>query len=88
MGCYAFPPFSLMPRVLKKIREDRASVIVVAPFWPGQDWYLEFERMSVEHPIIFQPSNHLLLSPCRNLIHPLARQLSLTAAMLSGKSSQ
>lgn len=83
--CYAFPPFSLMPRVLKKIREDEASVIVVAPFWPGQAWYPEFERLAVEQPIIFQPSNDLLLSPYRNLVHPLASQLSLIVGMLCGK---
>ncbi|KAJ8918214.1 hypothetical protein NQ315_014082, partial [Exocentrus adspersus] len=32
---YAFPPFSLLPRVIKKIREDKATGIVVAPYWPS-----------------------------------------------------
>lgn len=32
---YAFPPFSLILRVLKKILSDRATGILIFPFWPG-----------------------------------------------------
>ena len=31
MSCYAFPPFSLLPRVLAKIRNDEALVLLIAP---------------------------------------------------------
>ncbi|KAJ1131499.1 hypothetical protein NDU88_009835 [Pleurodeles waltl] len=31
---YAFPPIPLIPRVLRKIRQDRALVILIAPDWP------------------------------------------------------
>ena len=34
MAAYAFPPFPLLPKVLLKIREDKANVILVAPWWP------------------------------------------------------
>ena len=30
---YCFPPFSLLPRVLRKIQTDKAEGIVVAPLW-------------------------------------------------------
>lgn len=33
---YAFPPFILITRVLKKIREEKAEGIVVVPQWPAQ----------------------------------------------------
>lgn len=36
---YAFPPFALILRVLQKIRVDKATGIVVAPYWPTQPWY-------------------------------------------------
>jgi hypothetical protein len=36
---YAFPPFSLLPLVLKKIKEDKASRICVLPNWPTQAWF-------------------------------------------------
>lgn len=87
---YAFPPppFSLIPRVLRKIREDEARGIVVAPLWPTQAWFPEFERMLLKDPIILGPSNDLLLSPCRKIQHPLASQLSLIVGVLCGKPSQ
>ena len=31
---YLFPPFSLVGRCLKKIRDEKADVILVAPVWP------------------------------------------------------
>ena len=36
---YCFPPFSLIPRVVRKIQRDGARAIVVAPHWAGQPWF-------------------------------------------------
>ncbi|XP_011858469.1 PREDICTED: uncharacterized protein LOC105556025, partial [Vollenhovia emeryi] len=36
---YAFPPFSMIARVLQKIKNDKASGIVVVPLWTGQTWF-------------------------------------------------
>nr|KAG5688439.1 hypothetical protein BaRGS_001856 [Batillaria attramentaria] len=33
---YAFPPFSVIPRVLQKVRRDRAEGVIVVPRWPTQ----------------------------------------------------
>ena len=30
---YAFPPFSLIPRVLSKVQQDQACLLLVAPVW-------------------------------------------------------
>ena len=38
---YAFPPISLIPRVLRKIREDQAWVVLIAPRWPRRNWFLD-----------------------------------------------
>ncbi len=32
---YMFPPFALIPRILKKIIEDRVGILLVHPDWPG-----------------------------------------------------
>ena len=37
---YAFPPFSLIPRCLQKISQDRAKGILVVPLWSAQSWFL------------------------------------------------
>ena len=33
---YAFPPFSIILKVLKKIKTENAEGILVVPFWPNQ----------------------------------------------------
>ena len=35
---YLFPPFSLMNRVLQKIRIDQATALCVVPRWTTQAW--------------------------------------------------
>ncbi|XP_068703949.1 uncharacterized protein [Montipora foliosa] len=36
---YAFPPFSLIGKSLKKIQANRAEGILVVPCWTCQSWY-------------------------------------------------
>lgn len=36
---YAFPPFSLILKCLHKIVNERATGIMVVPYWPSQPWY-------------------------------------------------
>lgn len=82
---YAFPPFSLILRTLKKILADEATGILVVPFWPTQPWYPLFVSLLTENLLKFEPSPNLLLSPCRSILHPLWPQLTLAVGKLSGK---
>ena len=71
---YMFPPFSLIGRVLRKIREDDADAVLVAPWWPTQAWFgtllkathrrLRFRRRA--HNLIPQgnPRERELLGSC------------------------
>lgn len=36
---YAFPPFSLISRCLKKIQQEKAQSILSVPNWPSQHWF-------------------------------------------------
>ena len=36
---YAFPPFILIPAVLEKIRQHQCRIVLIAPFWPQQQWF-------------------------------------------------
>lgn len=58
---YAFPPFSILLRVLRKIQADKAEGIVVAPLWPSQPWYPVFSSLMIGEPIIFKPNKNLLI---------------------------
>lgn len=84
---WAFPPFALILRVLKKIKLDEATGIVVVPHWTSQPWFPLFSELLTERPLIFKPSPTLLLSPCRSKQHPLADKLSLMVDKLSGNPS-
>lgn len=82
---YAFPPFALVAPTLKKFITDKAEGIIVVPNWPTQPWYPLLKTLLRDSPVVFQPDNKLLMSPCRSKVHPLARTLSLVAVRLSGK---
>ena len=36
---YAFPPFAVIPKFLRKIQDDHASVIAVLPLWKSAIWW-------------------------------------------------
>ena len=83
---YIFPPFSLIPNVLAKLRTDQAMAMIVVPDWPTQSWYTTYMEMLIKGPIIFKPhTTNLILPQDRGAIHPLSRQLTLMVGILSGK---
>ena len=84
---YAFPPFSLIPLVLKKIQEDKASGICVLPYWPAQPWFPKAMDMLVQKQVRLEPSATLLQLPSQPLQrHPLHKKLSLLVCHLSGSN--
>jgi hypothetical protein len=48
---YACPPWSLLPKVLQKIKMDKVKGTVITPFWPSALWYPTIRQMSVCKPI-------------------------------------
>lgn len=86
---YAFPPFSLILKSLRKIIIDKATGIMVVPYWPSQPWYRYpiFIKLSTFKPIVFEPKYDLLLSPFRTR-HPLWKRLTLVSSLLSGEHLQ
>jgi hypothetical protein len=81
---YAFPPFSLITKVMQKIIKEKAEGIVVVPYWPCQPWFPIFHRLKVSELLFFGPDIDLLISPFRTH-HNLHRTLKLVVAKLSGK---
>lgn len=82
---YAFPPFAIALKTLRKIILDKAEGTIILPFWPTQPWYPLFTSLLISSPIILKPNKDLLISPFRNETHPLAKKLSLIAGNISGK---
>ena len=86
--CYAFPPFSLMGRVVQKIRQDRADCVVVAPMWPTQSWFSVLLQMLIDHPVILPKTEKLLTINYTNKLHPLRDKLKLMACIVSGNRTK
>lgn len=81
---YAFPPFSIIGRVLNKINDERATGIVVVPKWESQPWYPVFMNLLISEPLYFKPDPNLLLSPYRES-HPMWKRITLVDGKLSGR---
>ena len=84
LRAYAFPPFALIPRVLRKIREDQARVLLIAPRWPRRSWFLELTDLLTGQPLTLPTYTDLLTQPVSGVTHPRLHALHLTAWPLSG----
>ena len=83
---YAFPPFVLLLRVISKIQEDEATILLVFPYWTAQVWFPRLLHMLIS-PLYFLPREVQLYLPWdRKLIHPLQDKLQLVSAKISGDS--
>lgn len=85
---YAFPPFALILRVLKKIQMDQAQGVLIVPDLRSQPWFPLWKSLLVARPLYFKPNKSLLLSVCRKMHHPLEEKLVLIAGKLSGRPSE
>ena len=56
-------PFCLIGRCVKKVREDRESLILVAPVWRSQQWFPALLELLVDFPLILPRLPMLLLDP-------------------------
>ena len=49
LHAYAFPPFILIPAVLEKIQQHQCRIVLIAPFWPQQQWFSTSSSISVSY---------------------------------------
>ena len=86
---YAFPPFCLIPRVLRKISREKTTGVLVVPYWPSQPWFPRIIGMLVEKPIVLSARNNLLRMPGQpEEKHRLHRTLKIVICLVSGKNSE
>ena len=86
---FIHPPVVLLPRILQKVRDDKATALLVAPNWPGQPWYPQIRLMLVDIPYPLPKEKTLLSLPFdQEAVHPLWRSLDLTEWPISGKPTK
>lgn len=87
---YIFPPFSVIPEVLKKIEEDRVSMaLIVVPMWHTQPWFPRLLSSLIDYPIRLPFRKDLLRLVHNNKFHTMnKRKLFLVAGLVSGRHSK
>ena len=81
---YAFPPFSIISQVIKKIEVDGATGILIVPDWPTQAWYPLLWRLLLAEPLRLNWQHDLVILSFRTGPHPLRKKLQLMACHLCG----
>ena len=84
---YAFPPWSMIPLVLKKLRSSSGVLMtLVASFWPWRPWFPDLLDLVVDGPISLLLCRDLLKQPHFHCHHLGIHKLSLHAWRLSSDS--
>ena len=61
---YIFPPFSLLGRILTKLKvEEVPDALVIAPWWPTAHWYPPLLQLLVQRPVLLPQWDELLTLP-------------------------
>ena len=82
---YAFPPFPILAKVLRKARIERATLIFVAPKWPAQPWFPDLLELVHVQPVPLQLGQRGLLQLRSGVPHANPQVLHLHAGLLCGQ---
>ena len=87
---YGFPPMPILPKVLQKIRQSSVDIILVAPAWPTQSWFLDLLNLSMAAPIEIPVVPDLLSQTvqCKTWTHRNTVMYNYHTWMLSGIPSK
>ena len=86
---YTFPPWSIIPGVLAKLRESRGTELtLVAPYWPQRPWFPDLLQLLLEPPVVLPERPDLLLLPRSRRLYQGLHRLQLHAWRLSGASRE
>ena len=60
---YAYPPGILLPKILEKMVMDPCELLLVAPLWPGRNWYPQLLDLCTDVPLQLPLWKTLLRQP-------------------------
>ena len=84
---YTFPPFSMISRVLLKIKKECFFLLIlIVPAWSTQPCYPELLNICFREPVLLPQGKEILISP-KDIAHPLMVEnaLTLAALLVSGR---
>jgi hypothetical protein len=72
---YAFPPCNQIGKVLQKLEQEKAKIILVCPYWPTQPWYTELIKFQNNNNYFFFDRVHITHSINKHKIMPAKKFL-------------
>ena len=85
---YAFPPLPILGKVLRKAREEQATLILIAPLWEAQHWFPDLLSLTHEEPLPLALGPKSLVQPRTGVPHINPAVLNLHAWFLCGTRCQ
>ena len=89
LQAYAFPPWSIIPRALAKLRMSQGTELtLVAPYWPQRAWFPDLLHLSLAPPVALPLRQDLLRLPRSHCLYQGLHWLRLHAWRDSGASRE
>ena len=89
LQAYAFPPWSVIPRLLAKLRMSQGTELtLVAPYWPQRAWFPDLLHLSLAPPVALPLRQDLLRLYRSHCLYQGLHRLRLHAWRLSGTSRE
>ena len=85
---YGFPPFILISRILKKVKQEKATMILVVPAWPTKPWYPLLKELKIAEPCVYHisdVSNDDLFVPSRPDMKHKMKKMILEVYKIMGR---
>ncbi|HJS83402.1 MAG TPA: DNA N-6-adenine-methyltransferase, partial [Nitrososphaera sp.] len=51
-NAFVNPPFSMIPRILRKIEEEKLTLVLIVPVWPAQSWWPTVWTLCSDWPLL------------------------------------
>ena len=80
LQAYAFPPWSILPKVLAKLRVSPGlELTLIAPYWPQRPWFVDLLHLSLAPPVALPLRRDLLRLPRSRCLYQGLPRLRLHA---------
>ena len=54
-------PFWMLPKIIRKVKEEGAKVTLIAPVWSSQVWFCELVKLSVGNPFHLPNTSRVMI---------------------------
>lgn len=82
---YAYPPTSLIPKVLAKATLEKPRLVLVTPYWPAAPWFPDLLALADPVCLDLNLTERTLIQPRSGIGNENVKLLKLTAWLLSPK---